>query len=109
MKNLVENGLKFNKSPEPTVTLSSRTNGQSVEILVQDNGIGIEPAYREQVFDMFKRLNHRTDFEGSGIGLAIVKLLTDKLGGGIKIESELGQGSTFILQLPTQKSGNLTS
>ncbi len=109
LKNLVENGLKFNKSPEPTVTLSSRTNGQSVEILVQDNGIGIEPAYREQVFDMFKRLNHRTDFEGSGIGLAIVKLLTDKLGGGIKIESELGQGSTFILQLPTQKSGNLTS
>lgn len=100
LKKIIENGLKFNNSPNPTVSLSAKTYPKFVEIIIADNGIGIEADYREQIFEMFKRLNHRKDFEGSGIGLAIVKLLLNKLGGSVKIESSITKGSTFILQLP---------
>ncbi|MEL7219926.1 MAG: ATP-binding protein, partial [Bacteroidota bacterium] len=100
LKNIIENGLKFNEFPTPTVWLSTQSSATAVEISIKDNGIGIAPDYQEQIFDMFKRLNHRNDFEGSGIGLAIVKLLMEKLGGCVNLESEPKKGSTFILKLP---------
>ena len=100
LKKIIENGLKFNKSASPTVSLSSQSFENYVEIQIIDNGIGIDPAYQEQIFEMFKRLHHRKEFEGSGMGLAIVKLLMDKLDGSVKIESHINKGSTFILRLP---------
>ncbi|MFK7947454.1 MAG: ATP-binding protein [Saprospiraceae bacterium] len=100
LKNLIENGIKFNKSETPTITLRSKTHETYKEIIIKDNGIGIDAAYHEQVFKMFKRLHNRAEYEGSGIGLAIVKLLADKLGGTIRVESELGKGSTFTLRFP---------
>ena len=100
LKNLIENGIKFNQSDVPSVTLRTESDEHTTAIIVQDNGIGIDQAHQEQIFELFKRLHYRQEYEGSGIGLAIVKLLTDKLGGSINIVSGKDGGSMFILKLP---------
>lgn len=100
--NLVTNGLKFNHSSSKRVEIglvSYRDN--SCELYVRDNGIGIAPRYHERIFKMFKRLHTHKEFEGTGIGLAIVKKAAVKLGGSVRIESEVGCGSTFLVTLPT--------
>lgn len=100
LKNLIENGLKFNEAPQPTVELDYVEYGEHHLIKVSDNGIGIAPKYQDKVFDMFKRLHPRGVYEGTGIGLAIVKLMMDKLGGKVRLQSEEGTGSTFFLEIP---------
>ena len=110
LKNLIENGLKYNESKKPTVNINYSQTETHHQIIVSDNGIGIEPQYYEQIFEMFKRLHNRGAYEGSGIGLAIVKLVTEKLGGTVKIESYLNHHNNssseteketkFTLQLP---------
>jgi signal transduction histidine kinase/Tfp pilus assembly protein PilF len=100
IKNLIENGLKFNQSTQPTVHLSYEETASHHKIIVSDNGIGIEEDYHSQIFEMFKRLHNREEYQGSGIGLAIVKLVMDKINGTVGLESKLGEGSHFILKLP---------
>ena len=99
-KNLIENGLKYNQSPIPTVEITYQSTDKHHQIIVSDNGIGIEKQYHDKVFEMFKRLHNRGEYEGSGIGLAIVKLCIDKVRGEIMLESEINKGSRFILSLP---------
>lgn len=99
-KNLIENGLKFNEAPVPTIKISYTETNLYHEFIVSDNGIGIEETYRDKIFEMFKRLHHRGIYEGSGIGLAIVKLSVDKLQGKIWVEDGKEGGSQFVLQLP---------
>lgn len=100
LKNLVENGLKFNDSSQPTVELSYQSSDQMHRIIVTDNGIGIEPEYQEMIFDMFKRLHGRESYKGSGMGLAIARLMVRKIKGDIHLYSEPGKGSTFVIELP---------
>jgi signal transduction histidine kinase len=100
IKNLVENGLKFNETDRPTVTLSYEETPAYHEVIVSDNGIGVEESYFDHIFEMFKRLHPRERYSGSGIGLAIVKLVMEKLGGNVQIKSEEGKGSEFRLQFP---------
>ncbi|MFK7950681.1 MAG: tetratricopeptide repeat protein [Saprospiraceae bacterium] len=100
LKNLIENGLKYNNSEKPTVNIDYNKTETYHEIIVSDNGIGIEKQYHERIFEMFKRLHNRGAYEGSGIGLAIVKLSVEKLGGTVEIESEEGKGSRFVIELP---------
>jgi len=100
LKNLIENGLKFNQSNNPTIELSYRSTASEHEIIITDNGIGIEKAFQQNIFTMFKRLHNRTQYEGTGIGLAIVKLAMDKLEGKVLLDSQPGKGSTFILRFP---------
>lgn len=102
LKNLIENGLKYNQSEKPTVTVSYQKNKNTHEIIVSDNGIGIDEKYHEKIFEMFKRLHNRGEYEGSGIGLAIVKLTIEKLNGKVLVESQEGQGSRFIVKLPIE-------
>lgn len=102
LKNLIENGLKFNRSIVPTVTISYQQSTDYHQIIVTDNGIGIEENYHEKIFEMFKRLYHRGQYDGSGVGLAIVKLCLDKLDGTIDLESKENEGTTFTIQLPVQ-------
>ncbi len=99
--NLVTNGLKFNHSAVKRVEigLASCDHG-FCELFVRDNGIGIAPRYHDRIFKMFKRLHTHKEFEGTGIGLAIVKKAAVKLGGSVRIESEVGSGSTFLVTLP---------
>ncbi len=100
--NLVTNGLKFNHSAVRRVEIGLASLGSGCcELFVRDNGIGISPRYHERVFKMFKRLHTHKEFEGTGIGLAIVRKAAVKLGGSVRIESEVGSGSTFLVTLPT--------
>jgi signal transduction histidine kinase len=100
--NLITNGLKFNHSACKRVEIGiAALHDTSCELYVRDNGIGIDPRYHARIFKMFKRLHTHKEFDGTGIGLAIVKKAAVKLGGTIRIESEIGSGSTFLLTLPT--------
>jgi PAS domain S-box-containing protein len=101
-QNLIENGLKFHKDGEtPTVTISSsQERDNMVRFYVQDNGIGIDPAYYEQVFIMFKRLHSPKSYRGTGIGLAICQKIVQLHGGQIGIHSNSDKGTTFWFTLP---------
>jgi light-regulated signal transduction histidine kinase (bacteriophytochrome) len=100
LKNLIQNSLKFNHSEVPTIKIDYNKTKTHHEIIVSDNGIGIDKNYHGKVFEMFKKLNNKEAYEGSGIGLAIVKLSVDKLNGEIILDSEVGKGSRFLILLP---------
>jgi PAS domain S-box-containing protein len=102
-QNLLGNALKFHRpDTPPTVRVSSRAlpGGDRVEIQVQDNGVGFEQQYAERIFGMFQRLHGRTDFEGTGIGLAICRKIVERHNGAIGASSALGQGALFTVTLP---------
>jgi PAS domain S-box-containing protein len=99
--NLVGNGLKFNNSGVKRVEVQGRAlPAMRVELRVIDNGIGIEDAYREQIFRVFQRLHADSEYEGTGIGLAIAKKAVAHMGGSLRLESCPEEGSTFIVNLP---------
>ena len=81
------------------ITIRGRTEGDRVIYEVEDNGRGIDAADQERVFDLFRRAG-RQDQPGEGIGLAHVRALVYRLGGAIHLESTLGEGTTFRLNLP---------
>jgi PAS domain S-box-containing protein len=99
---LIRNGFKFNRAKVRRVTLGCRpaAQGKGLEICVQDNGIGIAPLYHEQIFRIFQRLHTEREYEGTGIGLAIVKRAVQKMGGTLGLDSEAGRGSRFRIHLP---------
>ena len=100
-QNIIENALKYqlpNTSPHITITASEET--QKIVITIQDNGIGIDKAYFEQIFKPFKRLHTRSEFAGSGIGLSICKKIMLAHGGNIQVESKPSEGSSFHLIFP---------
>lgn len=100
-RNLISNGAKFNDSKTRRVELGWRTNDDGAcEISVGDNGIGIEPQYFKQVFQIFQRLHTKSEYDGTGVGLAIVKKAVKRLGGTIELESRPGKGTTFTITLP---------
>jgi light-regulated signal transduction histidine kinase (bacteriophytochrome) len=102
LHNLISNGFKFNHSAVKKVEVGwQQTTDNEIEIFVRDNGIGIEPRYRNQIFGIFKRLHTNTEFKGTGVGLAIVKRAADKIGCVLRVESKVGEGSTFYITLPT--------
>ena len=99
VQNLVENALKFmGTQPRPVVEIGMRGNGAERIFFVRDNGIGIEPRYRETVFGLFNKLD--TAAEGTGIGLALVRRIVEVHGGKAWVESEgKDRGSTFCFTL----------
>lgn len=103
LKNLVENGLKYNESPNPEVRINCKQENGQVLFEVADNGIGIAPDYHDRIFEMFTRLNNRSIYLGSGIGLATCKKIIQKYQGEIWLESKVGKGSTFFFTLPVKQ------
>ncbi|MGJ1205326.1 ATP-binding protein [Sphingobacterium lactis] len=96
--NLVGNAIKYSsKSPNPVVQVSSAKTNNGTIYTIQDTGIGMAEEELETVFEIFKRMSNSTNFDGSGVGMAIVKRITDKLGIDISIKSKLGEGTTIRL------------
>ena len=105
--NLLDNAVKYRREEEPlSLFIRTRTVGDKVEISIRDNGIGIKREDLKKIFDKFYRVStgNRHDVKGFGLGLAYVhKIITD-LKGDIRVESEINQGSTFIITLPLIKN-----
>ncbi|MFK8004816.1 MAG: ATP-binding protein [Saprospiraceae bacterium] len=99
-QNLVSNGLKFKGEKDPVVVIDCKKESGEYIFSVKDNGIGISPDNQKKVFEMFKRLHSKDEYEGTGIGLATCKKIVQKQGGEIWIESEVGQGTTFFFSMP---------
>ncbi len=102
-QNLIGNAVKFHGSDPPGIRVEAEQKGKEWVFSVQDNGIGIEPQYVEKIFEVFKRLHSRSDYPGTGIGLAICKKVVARHGGRIWVESEPGRGSTFYWTFPCLK------
>ena len=100
-QNLISNAIKFrNKDTIPEITIRSEEKENEYLISIKDNGIGIKEEYKERIFVIFQRLHARTDYEGTGIGLAICHKIMQRMGGKIWVESEYGKGSTFFFTFP---------
>ncbi len=113
--NLISNAVKYtNKTAQPVIHIHaeefslSKVIGDELReikygrIFIEDNGIGFDQKYAEEIFDMFRRLHPSAEYEGTGIGLALCKKIIEKHNGFISVKSETDKGSTFIISLPLE-------
>ena len=99
-QNLIGNALKFRGDSEPRVRVWAEQNGEDWQIAVEDNGIGIAPENQPQIFDMFTRLHSSSQYEGTGIGLAMCNRIVQRHDGRIWVDSDVGKGSIFKFSIP---------
>jgi len=113
-QNLIGNSLKFRR-PEVPPVVAIRTvemedpdglNAGWCAILVEDNGIGFDAKHKERIFGIFQRLHARTEFEGTGIGLAICRKIIERHGGTIEAHGEAGSGAKFLINLPLRQQAD---
>jgi light-regulated signal transduction histidine kinase (bacteriophytochrome) len=98
--NLLSNALKFTRPRERAVIeVGQMANGDQPTIFVRDNGVGFEMKYTDRLFGVFQRLHRPEDFEGTGVGLALVQKIVQKHGGRIWVEAALDRGATFFFTL----------
>lgn len=99
MQNFIGNGIKYNRSEPPVIRVSAEEAGTMWRIAVADNGIGISPEYHDKIFRIFQRLHSRSEFSGTGIGLALAKNIVERHGGTVSVASDEGKGATFYFTL----------
>lgn len=101
--NLLDNALKYTRPrAQAIIEVLGRVEGNLAVYEVRDNGVGFDAAYRDKLFGVFQRLHRMEEFEGTGIGLAIVKRIVSRHGGDVTAESVLGQGARFTFTVPVQ-------
>jgi signal transduction histidine kinase len=118
LQNLISNAMKFHRNEElPVVKIYSKllesqedhptgglTAPELCQIIVEDNGIGFDEKYLDRIFNVFQRLHTRSEYQGTGVGLAICRKIAERHEGSITAESTLGVGSKFIVTLPIKQS-----
>jgi light-regulated signal transduction histidine kinase (bacteriophytochrome) len=101
LRQLVDNAVKFSSHQErPLIEIGGRSEPPHNAYYVRDNGVGFDMKYSSRLFGVFQRLHAEQEFEGRGIGLAIVKRIVHRLGGEVGAESKLGESATFFFSLP---------
>lgn len=103
LSNLISNAIKYSGEEPPRVEISAEKRGNRCVFSVADEGIGIEPEYVDQIFEIFNRLHSNEECQGTGIGLALCEKIVDHHGGDIWVDTEPGRGTTFYFTLPTAK------
>jgi chemotaxis family two-component system sensor kinase Cph1 len=97
--NLIGNAVKYSKQANnPIVNINAIDKGQFIDYAIQDNGIGIDPSEQEKIFELFTRSSEVNDFEGTGVGLSIVKKIMARHDGKVWVDSAIDKGSTFFVQ-----------
>jgi PAS domain S-box-containing protein len=115
MLNLLSNALKFQPAgASPLIQLSASistplSREPQCELRVQDNGIGFDEKYMDKIFAVFQRLHGRTEYEGTGVGLAVCRRIVDRHHGNITANSQPGKGAVFIVTLPLKQVGSQSS
>ena len=99
-QNLISNSIKYHGEKNPEIHISADNVNDEYIFAIKDNGIGIDQNHLERIFTIFQRLHTREEYEGTGIGLAIVQKIVQKHHGKIWVESELGKGTTFYFTIP---------
>lgn len=100
--NFIENGLKYNESHNPSVSISHREENQHHHFVFEDNGIGIDESFKDKIFEMFSRLHGNDHYKGTGIGLAICKKIITQYKGEIDMEAIANGGTCFTLRFPVE-------
>ena len=107
-QNLIANAIKYRSERHPEVHISAVLRNDEYVFSIRDNGIGIDPQYRDKIFEPFRRLHGHSQYEGSGLGLATCRRIIRALNGRIWVESNPGEGSTFFFTIPKRISEDFT-
>ncbi len=108
-QNFIQNAIKYNQSEIPTVDISFTLTAERLSLSFKDNGIGIEEKYFVKIFEFFKRLHTVSEYPGTGIGLGVCKRIIDNYGGTISVDSKLGKGTVFSLNIPVKKNTRISA
>lgn len=105
LQNLIDNAIKFRRADTPPlIDVDAQQVGNELHIAVRDNGIGIAPEFQARIFEAFQRLHSRSEYEGTGLGLALCQRIAEMHGGRLFVESAPERGSRFVLALPAARS-----